>query len=180
MRVCRFISFAFCTVLILPAAQVSCAQDTASAKSFLNSIFKLYENDGKGTPYSARYLHSSLLSMIRADLKAANAASEVPWPLDADIVCDCQEWGGIWVHIMDVKLEKPNRALAVVSFEFETPKNRSNSDLRRMQYTLVAERGEWRIYDIEDLTRTLDPGQSRSLRDQIKKDIADLERESKK
>jgi hypothetical protein len=176
----RFISFAACAVLILHSARISHAQTAASAKSFLTSVFKLYENNDKGTPLSLRYLHSSLLSMIRANLKAANAASEVPAALDADIVCDCQEWQGFWVHSMEVKLEKPDRAIAVVTFEVEAPKNPSTGDFRKMNYTLVTEHGEWRIYDIENMSRTLDSGQSRSLRDQIKKDIADLERDLKK
>ena len=48
-----------------------------------------------------------------------------------------------------------------------------------MQYTLVAERGQWRIYDIEDLSPTLDPDQPRSLRKQILMDIKDLRSETK-
>ena len=176
----RFILFAFCAVLILPNAPLSRAQDAASAKSFLNSIFKLYQNHGNGTAYSPRYLHSSLLSLIHADLKAAKAASEVPWPLDADIVCDCQEWEGIWVHTIEVKLEKPDRALAIVTFDFEAPGNRSKDDLRKMQYTLVPARGQWRIYDVEDLTRTVESDQPRSLRKQILDDIKDLRRDARK
>jgi hypothetical protein len=174
MRVRRFISFAFCTVLILPTARISRAQDAASAKSFIRSIFMLYGNHGNGTTYSSRYFHSSLLSLIRADLKAENAASEVAEALDADIVCDCQDWGGMRVRTMDVRLVRPGRALAVVTFDFGTPVNRSESNLYRMQYTLVAERGQWRIYDIEDLSTTFDPDQPRSLRKQIQKDLEDF------
>jgi hypothetical protein len=43
-----------------------------------------------------------------------------------------------------------------------------------MQYTLVAERGQWRIYDIEDLSSTFDPDQPRSLRKQIQKDLEEF------
>ena len=179
MRVRRIISFAFCAILILSTVRSARAQDAASAKSFLHSIFQLYENHGKGIRYRLRYLHSSFLSLIHADLKAAAAASEVPWPLDSDIVCDCQEWDGIWVNKMDVKLEKPARARVVVTFYLQSPENRSDGDLRTMQYTLVAERGQWRIYDIEDLSGAHDPAQPRSLRKQILKDIRDLGRESR-
>ncbi len=179
MRVRRFISFAFFAVLIPPTARISRAQDAASAKSFIKSIFKLYENHGDGTPYTSRYFHSSLLALIRADRKAANTASEIPEPLDADIVCDCQDWGGMRVHTMDVRLEKPGLALAVVTFDFGMPQNRSDSNLYRMQYSLVAERGQWRIFDIEDLAGTPEPNQPRSLRKQILMDIKDLGAETK-
>jgi hypothetical protein len=171
MRVRMVAWLILCSVLLPPVAGSAQAQSAASAKTFLNSIFRLYENSGKGTPYSSRYLHASLHSLIRADLKAADAASEVPWPLDADIICDCQEWGGIWIHKMDIKLVGTERAIAVVSFDFETPDNRSSSDVRSMRYTLVAEHGEWRIYDVEDLSRAIESGESRSLRKQILKDI---------
>jgi hypothetical protein len=175
MRVHRFISLAFCAVLILPTARISRAQDAASAKSFIKSIFKLYENHGNGTTYSSLYFHSSLLSLIRADLKAENAASEVAEALDADIVWSCQDWGGgIRVRTMDVRLMKPGRALAVVTFLIGPPGNGSESNLYRMQYTLVAERGQWRIYDIEDLSPALEPTEPRSLRKQIQKDIEDF------
>ncbi len=180
MRVRRFISLAFCAAFILPTARISRAQDADSAKSFIKSIFKLYENHGNGTPYTSRYFHSSLLSLIRADRKAANAASEVAEALDADVVCNCQDWeGGVRVRTMDVRLTKPGLALAVVTFDFGMPQNRSDSNLYRMQYTLVAERGQWRIYDIEDLSPTLDPDQPRSLRKQILMDIKDLRSETK-
>ncbi len=162
-------------------APAAAGQSAVSAKDFLSSIYQLYGNKGHGIPYSPRYIHSSLLFLIHADLKAAQAASEVPWPLDADIACDCQEWDGIWLDKLDVKLEKPERAIVVASFYIYSPENRSGDDRdrREMRYTLLAERGGWRIYDIEDMSRKFDPKEPRSLRRQLRQDIESFKHESR-
>jgi hypothetical protein len=106
-----------------------------------------------------------LASLIAADIKAAG--SDIPAAGDGDLVCNCQEWDGIWIFKMDVELVNPQRAEAVVSFAVYEPKDRPKNDLRTIKYTLVPERGQWRFYDVEDLSS---PG---SLREQIRKDIDD-------
>jgi hypothetical protein len=153
------------------------AQDAASAKAFIGSIFRLYSNGGSGTPYSLRYIHSSLLALIHADLKAAEAAQEAPGPIDADIVCNCQEWEGIWVHKIDVKIVRPGRVVVTASLDIEAPEHRDATDLRNMRYTLVSENGQWRIYDIQDVSPWEDAEVHVPLRAGILKDLELFKRE---
>jgi hypothetical protein len=162
-----------------PSLRTAQAQDATSAKAFVNSIFQLYPNHGNGTPYSSRYFHSSLLALIHADLKAAETAHETPGPLDADIVCDCQEWEGIWIHKIEVNIARPGRAIVTASFDIRGPENRDAIDLRIMRYTLVPEHGQWRIYDIQDLSPWKNAEVHVPLRRGILKDVELFKVESK-
>jgi hypothetical protein len=179
VRLCKLFLIMVSGALFWSAPRDAHAQDAASARAFLNSIFQLYPNNGIGTPYSSRYIHSSLLALIHADLKAAEAAKETPGPLDGDIVCDCQEWDGVWVHKIDVKIVKPGRAIVTASFDIRGPENRDAIDLRIMRYTLVPERGQWRIYDIQDLSPWEDAEVHLPLRKGILKEVQIFRGESK-
>jgi len=148
----------------------------------MQSIFEMYgppQKPGVGAKDEERYLERSLLVLIKADNIAAEAVHEVPGPLDADLICDCQEWEGIFVRSLTARMAAKGRALVDASFDISLPENRTKDDLRKMQYTLVLVGGAWRIYDIEDLSRSLDPGHSRSLRREIELDILDLKRDAK-
>jgi hypothetical protein len=175
----RIVLIAAGWAFLWPVPRIGYAQDAASAKAFISSVFQLYSKGGSGTPYSPRFVHSSLLALIRADLKAAEAAHEAPGPLDADIVCDCQEWEGIWVHRIDVRIVKPGRAIVTASFDIEAPEHRDATDLRNMRYTLVSEHGQWRIYDIQDVSPWEDAEVHVPLREGILKDLELFKRESK-
>lgn len=179
MRLRQVVLVVVSGAFLWPAPRDARAQDAASAKAFLISIFQLYPNHGHGTPYSPRYIHSSLLALIHDDLNAAEAAQEAPGPLDADIVCDCQEWEGIWVHKIDVKIVEPGRAIVTASFDIHAPEDRNAIDLRIMRYTLVPEHGQWRIYDIQDLSPWEDAEAHVPLRMGILKDLEFFKRESK-
>ena len=178
MRSRLLLAIAFFAAAFLPA-NPSAAQDEASAKALLTTIFGRYGKGGKGTDYKSGYFHSSLVALVNADVKAAG--TDIPAALDGDPVCDCQEWDGIWLDKLDVKLEKPERAIVVASFYIYSPENRSGDDRdrREMRYTLLAERGGWRIYDIEDMSRKFDPKEPRSLRRQLRQDIESFKHESR-
>jgi hypothetical protein len=160
-----------CFSFYLLTARPLLAQDAESAKAFLNSIFKLYANHGRGISanitgkcgLTTRFVHSSLLALIDANVKAVG--TDVPVACDSDIICGCQEWDGIWVQKMVVTLETPQRAQALVTFSLHAPTNRANNTPRTRRYTLVLENGQWRIYDIAENTR--------SLRKTIQKEIDD-------
>jgi hypothetical protein len=124
----------------------------------------------KGTDFKIGYFHSSLVELVDTDIKAAG--SGIPAAGEGDPICDCQEWDGFFVLKMDVTMETPQRAQAVVSFAIITPKNRPKDDSRTVKITLISERGEWRIYDIEYLAEPYsDPAAPKSFRQQIQKDI---------
>jgi len=167
-------SSALCLLAALPIH----AQDAASARAFINSIFQRYANGGGGTPFSLRYIHSSLLALIHTDLKAAERAHKIPDAIDGDIVCDCQEWEGIWVHKIDAKIVKPGRAIVTASFDIHALESRDAIDLRVMRYTLVPEHGQWRIYDVQDQSPWEDADVHVPLRRLILKDLEYFKRES--
>jgi len=169
MRPRLLFAIAILAAVLLPAIP-SAAQDEASAKALLTNLFLRYAKAGKGVDYKSGYFHSSLVALVNADVKANG--TDVPAVLDGDPTCDCQEWDGIWVLKMDVQMETPQRAQAVVSFAIYTPKNRPKDDSLTVKLTLVPERGQWRIYDIEYLVEPYsEPGAPKSFRERIQKDI---------
>ncbi len=153
MPVKAALHFAIALLILLASPPIlSAAQDEASAKAFLQSVYRHYQNGGQGIdlsgPKSHLYLHSSLVALIRADLKASGPDS-VP-EMDFDPVCGCQDWDGIWDLKIEVQLQDSSRAVADVSFALSAPKGRATDSLRKLQITLVPERGQWRIYDTLD------------------------------
>jgi len=169
MRPRLLFATAFSAAVLLPAIP-SAAQDAASAKALLTTIFQDYAKGGQGVDYKSGYFHSSLVALANADMKAAG--TDIPVAGDGDPICDCQEWDGIWVLKMDVALVTPQRAQAVVTFAIFAPKDRPKDDSRTIKLTLVPERGQWRIFDIEYLAEPhSEPSAPKTLRQQIQKDI---------
>lgn len=151
-------------------AAASATPDADAAKAFLASVYKHYGAGGIGVdsvgPDAPRYFHTSLVALLRADQKAA---SPDVGAIDADPVCACQDWNGIWNLAIDVKIDAPDRATAKVSFYLADPKDNPKDSLRKLDITLAAENGAWRIYDIADQT---DPTAPFALRKALKDDIA--------
>src|SRR3569833_2835437 len=85
-----------CCVPLLAAALsagLSSAQNTDSAKGFLESIYRHYENNGSGigivSPHARRYFSASLLALVRADDETVGPG--YVGAIDADPVCACQD-----------------------------------------------------------------------------------------
>jgi hypothetical protein len=148
----------------IPAA----AQDAASAKAFLQSVYALYAKNGKGATLTSRYYDSTLLRLVATDNKLNAGDIGV---LEGDPVCGCQDWKGIWDLNIEVLMQDPGHALANVTFALSAPNGRKKEDLRKLHMTLVPERGQWRIDDIVDES---DPKQPFDLRKELEKDIASL------
>ena len=140
------------SVTLLSSARSSRAQTAAAAKTFLINTYAHYQHGAKGIDFEGAsaplYFHSSLVALIRQDIKA-NGPGNAP-AIDFDPICSCQDWQGIWNLKIDVTLESPKRAYANVSFSLSPPKGAPDYQLRKLVITLVPERGLWRIYDIED------------------------------
>lgn len=157
---------------ILSSCQVR-AQDAASARAFVVSIYRTYQN-GKGIefgePGASLYFHSSLLALEDADVKA-NGPDYVP-AVDYDPLCSCQDWDGIWNFKIELRVETLQRAIAHVSFSLSDPKNNPKDAARTLVITLVPEHDQWRIYDILDKS---DPKDTSSLRQILQKDLASLQ-----
>lgn len=167
-----------CTIALSLLAILSCvslrAQDSASAKAFLSNIYSHYSRGGKGIefdgPESNRYFDSSLLALEKADVKA-NGPGNVP-AVDADPICGCQDWEGIWNLAIDVRIESPQRAIANVSFSLFNPKDRPAGESSKLQFTLLKHDGEWRIWDILDES---DPKDRVAVRKLLQDDLASLQ-----
>jgi hypothetical protein len=146
------------------------AQDADSAKHFLESAYRRYNNHGFGLdftgPVGKQYFHSSLIALIRADEKAAGP--DMAGALDGDPLCGCQDWDGIYDLQIAIKSPKPARAQADVSFSLfkSDPQSR-----RILVIDLIAVGTTWRIYDITDRS---DPKNVVDFRDELKKDIESL------
>jgi hypothetical protein len=157
-------------VLPIPAA----AQDAASAKTFLQSVYALYAKNGKGATLTSRYYDSTLLRLVATDNKLNAGDIGV---LEGDPVCGCQDWAGIWDLKIEIgMMQDPNLALADVTFALSAPNGRKKDDLRKLQFTLAPEHGQWRIYDIVDDS---DPKAPFQLRKELEKDIASLRKSPK-
>ncbi|MGB6744328.1 MAG: DUF3828 domain-containing protein [Terracidiphilus sp.] len=145
------------------------AQDPAPAKAFLVSVYRHYQSGGIGIdtvgPHVGLYFHSSLVALFSADQKAA---SPDVGAIDGDPICACQDWDGIWDLKIDVHFDTPERAKAAVSFALSAPKDRPKDSLRKLEFTLAQENGEWRIYDIVDRS---DPAAPFALRKALQADI---------
>lgn len=148
--------------LLLPIA----AQDASSAKAFLAAVYGHYGRNGKGIELTSRYVDSSLLKLIEADARAAGP--DYVGAIDADPLCDCQDWDGIWDLRIDVELKAPQRAVARVSFALASAKSRTKDDWRKLRITLVQGRSGWRIYDVESQLDTKTPWR---LRRALEEDI---------
>jgi Protein of unknown function (DUF3828) len=163
-------------VIALGSSQLH-AQSQAAARSFLVSAYAHYQHGAKGIdfdgPSAFLYFHSSLVALIREDIKA-NGPGNAP-AIDFDPICGCQDWQGIWNLKIDLQMETPKRVHADVSFSLAPPKNPSQDAARRLAITLVSERGLWRIYDIEDES---DSSTTFALRKLLQDDIANVAREA--
>jgi hypothetical protein len=170
------IAFASLLAMALASAGLTRAQSAnltaESARAFLAEAYTHYSKNGKGIdqtgPRAARYFHSSLIALMQVDAKAAGR-DDIPIAGDGDLICDCQDWDGIFDLKIDVQVETPQRANASVSFALFAPSGKDKGDLRKLRITLVPERGQWRIFNIVSLSQ---PGAPFDLRKEINKDIA--------
>jgi hypothetical protein len=160
-------------VAVISFCSASQAQNAASAKAFLNSIYSNYQNGQKGVdfdgPQSGLYFTSSLLALEKADVKA-NGPDNVP-AIDYDPVCGCQDWDGIWGLEIKIEIQALQKAQASVSFSLRDPKYRAKDETRRLVITLAVEHGAWRIDDVLDQS---DPNPTFSVRKSLENDLAQL------
>ena len=147
MRSSLLLKSALLVCVIAPACS---AQEGASAKTFLQSLYARYQKGGSAIelsgPQAKRYLHPSLLALLREDARAVGP-DEVG-VLDGDPLCSCQDWDGIFDLKIDVHEPKAGRAEAQVSFQLF--KDAKPQDRRSLVITLTRENGEWRVWNAVD------------------------------
>jgi hypothetical protein len=167
MRSSLLYRFSLLAFLIVPACSAQ-AQDAASAKTFLQSIYALYHKGGSGIdvtgPRAGLYLHSSLIALLRDDARAVGPG-EVG-VLDGDPLCGCQDWDGIFALKIDVHEPKAGKAEALVSFALF--KDAKPQDVRSLLITLAVEKGAWRVWNVMDRS---DAKAEFDLREALEKEI---------
>ena len=134
---------------LLPVAGLAEAKPTAaSAKAFLEALYAPYRADPAGVVDVLKrpelYFEAGLVRAMAADSAAAAKRGEVPL-LDGDPICDCQDYLPFRPKIGPIKISG-NRATATVRF--------NHGSERVLDYSLIATKKGWRIYDI----RTKDYG----------------------
>lgn len=134
------------------------AQDTASADTFVRSLYAAYH--GAGPDYLGRQAGAvfapPLLRLIRRDA-GQTPAGDAP-NLDGDPICDCQDSGGL--KLIDVKIEGGAAGHATATARF-----RIAADRRTVRLDLAAVQGHWRVSDVHTAeTPSLVSFLTRSLR----------------
>ena len=149
------------------------AQNAASAKTFLQSVYALYYKNGPGVEiagtHARRYLHSSLIALLREDARVVGP-DEVG-VLDGDPLCSCQDWDGIYNLKIDVHDPKAGKIEASVSFALF--KDTKPQDVRSLVITLAQEKGAWRVYNVVDRS---DPKVTFDLRKALEDEIRQFRR----
>jgi len=129
-------------------------------------MYARYTKDGPGVEIAGsranRYLHSSLIALIREDAKAVDGVGV----LDGDPLCGCQDWDGIYNLKIDMHESKAGRTEALVSFAVF--KDVKPQDIRSLRITLAREKGAWRVFNVVDLS---DPKAPFDLRKALEKEI---------
>lgn len=128
-------------LLLAPAAAVAApAPDAASARAFLQSIYRFYHKGGDGAPMEppGRWFEPVLARAIQKDMDESERTGEIG-KLEADLFCDCQDFDDLSVAIGPVTLAD-GKAKTSVTFQ--------NGDQVTLQYTLVWTKAGWRVFDI--------------------------------
>lgn len=136
-------ALAIAALVSLPFAAVADARPTATgAKVFIENLYRPYQSEPTQVVDALKrpelYFEERLVSAMKADNAAAAKRGEVP-QLDGDPICDCQDYIPFRPTIGPIKLGG-NRARTAVRF--------NNGSERQLDYTLIATRKGWRIYDI--------------------------------
>ena len=142
-------AFAIVALASLPFASAAEAKPTAtSARAFIEKLYRPYQAEPTQVVDVLKrpelYFEARLVAAMKADNAAAAKRGEVP-QLDGDPICDCQDYIPFKPTLSPIKISG-NRAQASVRF--------NNGSERELDYTLIATKRGWRIYDI----RTRDYG----------------------
>lgn len=142
--------FLLFALALLPLAGSAQAKPTAaSARAFLEALYVPYRAEPtKVVDVLKRpelYFEANLVRAMAADSAAAAKRDEVPM-LDGDPICDCQDYIPFTPSIGPITL-KGNRATATVRF--------NHGSERVLNYSLIATKKGWRIYDIRTSDHSL-------------------------
>ena len=127
----------------VPALHAPAPGNAASARAFLQSIYRNYGKGKNGSRLDQpeRYFEPVLAAAIRKDQAEANAKGDIS-KMDADPFCNCQDFEGMSPAAIGPLTVKGNRATVAVRFRF------GDSDPLHVHFTLAWTRAGWRVFDM--------------------------------
>jgi len=130
-------------LLAVPALHAPAPGNAASARAFLQSIYRNYGKGRNGVRLDRpeRYFEPVLAAAIRKDQAEADARGDMN-KMDADPFCNCQDFEGMSPAAIGPVTVKGNRATATVRFAF------GDSAPVDVRFTLAWTRAGWRVFDM--------------------------------
>jgi hypothetical protein len=131
------------TALLAQTTFPAAAMPAQSPEQFVRGLYAQYVPGGKPVafdyPEAGRIVDSDMLALLRRDRDLTPKGDE--GVLDADPVCQCQDWGTLKILSMEIKPVDKDRSSATVAF--------SNLDGHQtVRLDLVRVNGRWKIHDI--------------------------------
>lgn len=131
------------------AATLRAAPPPASAEAFIHELYAAYRPGGHPVelpgPHAGTLLAPSLLALVEADARALDGEAGA---LDADPICECQDWSRLEIRKLVISQHRHNRAQADVVFV--DAGRRGAASAREVRYDLVRVAGTWKIFDLHE------------------------------
>lgn len=139
----RFARAVLGSVVLLAFASPAAAQrGDASAETFVRGLYASYAAaeapDGPPVEDGPPIWSRRIAALIDRDIELAG--DDLPF-LDADPICNCQDWEGIAVRLVRVRALGRGRTAATVQFV-------NAGEPQTARFILIREDGGWRIDDI--------------------------------
>ncbi len=138
----KILSLALCFCVVSSAYAVAPSASPASAEQFLRGLYAKYTPNGKPTPFvypdAKTVADPGMMSLLRHDRDMSKGEVGA---IDADPVCDCQDWDGLKITSLHVTMQGKNAASADLALT-----NAGSSE--KIHFLLVWTKGGWRIHDI--------------------------------
>jgi len=130
-------------LLAVPALEAPAPGNAASARAFLQNIYRNYGKGLNGVRLDRpeRYFEPVLAAAIRKDQAEADARGDMS-KMDADPFCNCQDFEGMSPAAIGPVSVKDNRATVIVRFSHGGP------EPLEVHFTLAWTRAGWRVFDM--------------------------------
>jgi hypothetical protein len=126
-------------LLLMLAGTTTSAVSSPDAVAFVRATYAQYSDTMLG-PKEEQTYSPELLAMIVADQKKAGGEGA----FEADQLCQCQDWDGLRVLSLSLKLQGPNRVDADVVLRV----SKDRPELTQVTLRLVLMPAGWRVDDV--------------------------------
>ncbi|ELY5938158.1 DUF3828 domain-containing protein [Cronobacter malonaticus] len=132
-------------VMLFFSASTLAQGNAQTPTQFLKSLYQSYAKGNEPVDFASKgeqqILSDRLLSLVEEDTRLSGG--EVGF-LDYDPICYCQDWDDLAVDKINVTNSDATHANATITFR----PFRSSPDATTQSFTLINEKGRWRIDDI--------------------------------